>query len=153
MNFPEFVKLTSSEVFCKNLLTPNITYDLSSSDTVPISTGRLYDTFEAWVSVYKNDFSISAQSLCPYNMFDAFLHQTYKPTSDGKWNLVVYTNLNLIKYYIYIYDQTFETPKSNNRDFQSFKKWCIRKYGSLNMNNNNNEIETEINSELINYFI
>jgi len=132
--------------FCKTILRHD-----SENDT--ISTGRLYDTFEAWISIsYKNDFSISAQSICPYNMFDAFLHQTYKPTSDGKWNLIVYTNVNMIKYYIYMYDQALKlSTNKSNRDFHSFKKWCIRKYGSLNMDIKN-DIETEINDELITYF-
>jgi hypothetical protein len=139
-------------VFCSEILS-------SSEDT--ISTGRLYNTFEIWIKCipYNQNNTQDAQQMCPYNIFDAFLHEKYMPTEDGVWKVRVDISCNMARHYIQAYIDSMHLStkmlsiSTKTHDFMTFKKWCIRKYGAFNLQSDNPDtLETEIRQELISYY-
>lgn len=106
--------------FCTEIL---VEPPCEESDVEGISSGRLYNTFEAWSQYLEQPGGAGAQQAAagggagaapvttpaqqkyPYNMFDAFLHQRFMSSSSGKWRVFAHASADMVRYYMACFQQ------------------------------------------------
>jgi hypothetical protein len=176
------------DLFCSEIL---VVPAASANDVEGISSGRLYNTFDAWTlqlepptdahivganddddgdatpAAHSHSGASPAQQKYPYNMFDAFLHQRFMSTSDGKWRVCAYANADMLRYYKTGHQQalkahlqktvesllddgsdgaataaaTTPTTAVTAAEFQPFELWCLAKYGAFSLHPESTEKE------------
>jgi hypothetical protein len=126
LSTPTFYELFDQ--FCAEVLSEP---PCEQADVEGISSGRLYNTFEAWsqyldqadreADTAESAHSPPAQQKYPYNMFDAFLHQRFVSCSNTKWRVIAHANADMVRYYMASYQQarkahleTQTLPKSDS---------------------------------------